>query len=125
MMEAFLVVAYFNVYGVIKRELEKELEKRSNSEVGNRSPVGNVGSVDTSPVFLYTANSRGATRNGGWSQAGVTMYNKLIGVITKQRENTKFEDDLVQLVLQSEKKRKRPSEGYQDPKNNLDELVMV
>ena len=121
-MEAFIVVAYFNCYDHTKRTLQNATQE-SRGDSSDDTTVSSISTVENGRSFLYTGQSRGATRNGGWSPEGVAMYNKLVKIVKAQRTNSKFDTALLRLVMQTEKKRKRRSiTEVEDPENDLDQL---
>jgi hypothetical protein len=87
-LEAYLVLTYINSYDNWKTEGEASYE---------------------SPTRRFTERGRGSGKFKGWNEDGIDLYNMLVDVITKQREDkskpelVQFEIDLMKLFVEAKK----------------------
>jgi hypothetical protein len=75
-LEAFAVVIYANNY-------KKFLQEHWKYDSGELSSVsGGAESTES----LFTSDGRGAGKYDGWSEDGMELYNRIFGVVERQRK---------------------------------------
>jgi hypothetical protein len=118
-LEAFTVVIYTNNY-------KKFMNLHWKCDGGELSSVSTVsGPEDT----LFTNDSRGAGKYGGWSEDGMEFYNRVFEVIERQRTRSfrkGFEEKvrkLIQKANQGGGKRIRSGIAVRNSIATLDRLV--
>jgi hypothetical protein len=117
-MEAFAIVLYCNNYFKYMKMFWKDNEDMS-------SVTSSTGMTGT----LFTNEGRGSSKYEGWSRAGYMFYNKVYGVVERQRSSYSKEhefDVMVRKMVQERrgKKRKRESMSFK-VRNGLMNLVEI
>ena len=124
-LEAFGIVTYINGYEVWKSRF-KEIGGERNDL--SSLTANDDGSEDTKS-FKFTGNARGSRKYAGWSPEGMKLYNKVVEVISEQRENeesgSKFDDRVLEKL--STKRKRSTVNGESDAapraRNNLEKLM--
>lgn len=117
-MEAFAIVLYCNNYFKYMKMFWKESDDMSS-----------VTSSTVSFGTLFTNEGRGSCKYEGWSRAGYLFYNKVYGVLEKQRSSKHKEqefDGMVRRLVQEKigMKKKKDSGGFK-VRNDLMNLVEI
>jgi hypothetical protein len=118
-LEAFLVVTYVNSYDSWKSKVvvDSSTEEEGNREqrsAGNKrsrgessSSLPSLSSVSMTSSKKYTENARGRGKFKGWSEAGLSLYNKIVSFLEQQRANNEYGEHYeTNLRLEFEKQKK-------------------
>jgi hypothetical protein len=118
-LEAYLVLTYIDSYEIWKTEGESSFE---------------------SPQRRFTERGRGSGKLKGWNEDGIELYNQLVDVIGKQRDDktkpelVQFEIDLMRFFVEAKKVagiggvrrvRKRPRNSVSEALSGNHKLVKV
>jgi hypothetical protein len=126
-LEAFGIVTYVNGYEVWKSRY-KEAGKEGD-DVSSLT-TNDDGSGDTRS-FKYTGNARGSRKYAGWSPDGMKIHNKVVEVLSEQREKeesgSKFDDRVLQKLAMKRKRSRGYGESNAAPRarNNLEKLMRL
>jgi hypothetical protein len=117
-LETFAVVLYANNYKKFKQYWKEDDES------------GDVSTFSSGGLGSFTQGSRGGGKYGGWSDDGMTFYNRVFDVIEEQRmsnQRIRFEEKVrskIQKSHQKTKKRKRVGVAVRHSLSKLNGLVV-
>jgi hypothetical protein len=125
-LEAFLVVTYVNGYDSWKSEA---LDQESSSEEGSppqgrrsgnkrsreeESPTSTLTSStppSTKPTKKFTENARGRGKYKGWTDDGLSLYNKIIAILEQQRAKDSEYGEVYETNLRLEFEKQKNKSG--------------
>ena len=126
-LEAFGFVTYIHGYEVWKSRFK---EAGTEGDDVLSLTTNDDGSEDMRS-FKFTGNARGSRKYTGWSPDGTKLYNKVVEVLSEQREKeesgSKFDDRVLEKLSTKRKRSRGYGESNAAPRarNNLEKLMRL
>jgi hypothetical protein len=127
-LEAFGVITYVNGYDVWNQRYKEG--GGEGREVGTDEENTTTSTLTPDTIkFRFTSGARGSRKYNGWTKEGMELFNKVKGVLAKQRKEevtgAEFDDKLMETLCTKRKRTRAGDDNDEAPRaeNNLTRLM--